>query len=707
VRHVSAKGLFVTLDRDRDARVKLSNMSDGFVEDPAAAFPEGAWVKGRVVAAAAPAAPGGAPRLELSLRSGGGGGAWRQLEDVAEGEVTTGKVRRVEKYGVFVDLARSNVTGLAHISQVGGGVAGAGGWEPGGAGAALSVAAAWSGARAHTASCSRPPAAWCRPPPPPMPAAAQCGDGHIKDLGQRYQRGQVVRVRVLAVDKDKRQVSLSMKPELVAEDSEDEEDGGTGKARGGKRDLDDIMVDAAEEEGGSEEDEEEEDNDEEGSGSEEEAGGAAAAGSGFDLDEMDLDEDEEEDGSEEEEEGSGSEEEGSEGLDASSDEEEAGSSGSGSEEESGSEEDDEDGGGRGPGSLLQLAAGAGPGSGGWGELALDVDGDAADDQGRSGEGGRAGGWRGCCGRQPACHAPPFSQRPRARRQGPLLLRRALNTHAPPAPNPTPGAADAPAKLTKAQKRRAKAEREAAVAAAEAARAAGGGAPASEAEFERLVVGAPNNSYLWIRYMALLISLGEIDRARAGARGALGGWGARQGGRRSPDCCRTLLQDAGASPPRRSLLTQSAPLGRPPPASLPSRGARARGDPLPRGGREVQRLAGVAQPRELLRQPRPRGCAHGAVQPRAAGAQAFGGRGATGWAAGRPPLTVHAAKASPPDPPLSRHTQPRNLTHPPTHPPSHPLPPLSSTPIRRSCTSRCWASCSARGAGSWWTTRCAR
>ena len=59
-------------------------------------------------------------------------------------------MRRVEKYGVFVDLARSSVTGLAHISQ--------------------------------------------------------CGDGRIKDLGQRYQRGQVVRVRVLGVDLDKKQV---------------------------------------------------------------------------------------------------------------------------------------------------------------------------------------------------------------------------------------------------------------------------------------------------------------------------------------------------------------------------------------------------------------------------------------------------------------------------------------------------------------------
>ncbi|GBF92560.1 hypothetical protein Rsub_05174 [Raphidocelis subcapitata] len=404
VRHVSAKGLFVTLDRSRDARVKLSAMSDGFLEDPAAAFPEGSLVRGRVAAAAA----GPEGRIEMSLRSGGGGGGgagWRQLGDIEEGELTTGKVRRVERYGVFVDIARSNVTGLAHISQ--------------------------------------------------------CGDGRIKDLAQRYQKGQVVRVRVVAVDREKKQVSLSMKPELVAEDSEDEE-AAAGDAAAGKggsaarrRDLDDLMVDAAEEEEGSEDE-----------GSEEEAEGSeegAAAGGGFDLDEMEIDSEGE--GSEEGEE---SEEEEEEGGSGSGSEDESGS-GSGSDDESGSGSEEEEGAGgggaaRGPGSLLAgLSAGAGPGSG-WGELALDVD--------EGGEGDQ-------------------------------------------------GDADAPAKLSKAAKRRAKSEREAAIAAAEAARAAGGGAePGSEADFERLLVGSPGSSYLWIRYMAFLISLGETDRARAVAQRAL-------------------------------------------------------------------------------------------------------------------------------------------------------------------------------------------
>eukprot|EP00887_Chlorella_sp_A99_P002754 scaffold6.g2754.t1 len=46
------------------------------------------------------------------------------------------------------------------------------------------------------------------------------------------------------------------------------------------------------------------------------------------------------------------------------------------------------------------------------------------------------------------------------------------------------------------------------------------APTSEAEFEQLLLSSPSASYVWIKYMALLISLGELDRARATADRAL-------------------------------------------------------------------------------------------------------------------------------------------------------------------------------------------
>ncbi len=71
------------------------------------------------------------------------------------------------------------------------------------------------------------------------------------------------------------------------------------------------------------------------------------------------------------------------------------------------------------------------------------------------------------------------------------------------------------KLSKREKKRLKQQHEAAIRQAELARLAGDAAPSTAAEFERLVVGSPNSSFVWIKYMAFLISLGETDKARAG------------------------------------------------------------------------------------------------------------------------------------------------------------------------------------------------
>ena len=53
-------------------------------------------------------------RIELSLKSKG----WATLEDFKEGQVVRGRVRRAEKFGVFIRIDDSAVTGMAHISEV-------------------------------------------------------------------------------------------------------------------------------------------------------------------------------------------------------------------------------------------------------------------------------------------------------------------------------------------------------------------------------------------------------------------------------------------------------------------------------------------------------------------------------------------------------------------------------------------------------------
>ncbi|PFH54835.1 hypothetical protein AMATHDRAFT_72594 [Amanita thiersii Skay4041] len=46
------------------------------------------------------------------------------------------------------------------------------------------------------------------------------------------------------------------------------------------------------------------------------------------------------------------------------------------------------------------------------------------------------------------------------------------------------------------------------------------APESNADFERLLLGSPNSSYLWIQYMSFQLELSEVDKARDVARRAI-------------------------------------------------------------------------------------------------------------------------------------------------------------------------------------------
>lgn len=69
------------------------------------------------------------------------------------------------------------------------------------------------------------------------------------------------------------------------------------------------------------------------------------------------------------------------------------------------------------------------------------------------------------------------------------------------------------KLSKAAKKRAREEVEREIRAAELARLQGDGAPGTAVEFERLALSSPNSSFVWIKYMAHLISLGERASGR--------------------------------------------------------------------------------------------------------------------------------------------------------------------------------------------------
>jgi rRNA biogenesis protein RRP5 len=45
-------------------------------------------------------------------------------------------------------------------------------------------------------------------------------------------------------------------------------------------------------------------------------------------------------------------------------------------------------------------------------------------------------------------------------------------------------------------------------------------PESNVDFERLLLGSPNSSYLWIQYMSFQLQLSEVEKARQVARRAI-------------------------------------------------------------------------------------------------------------------------------------------------------------------------------------------
>ncbi|KXZ56455.1 hypothetical protein GPECTOR_1g407 [Gonium pectorale] len=422
VKRCDAKGLFVALDRYRDGRIKLGNLSDGFIADPAAAFPPGMRLEARLLKKSDDG------RLELTLRSStrssgpSATAADASLAELRVGQLLDGRVRRVEKYGVFVDLGGSGgggPVGLAHISEL--------------------------------------------------------ADGPVKDIHAAFKAKQAVRCVVTKIDLEAGRLSLSLKPSAVKE-AEAAEGAEGGKGRGPKRrrgtDIDDEMAEAAEAEGQDGSEDEEEDGDEasgsEGEGEEEEEEEEEGGKAGSldpdvavdDVDVSDAEEDEEEEGSD------------LEMADEDGDDDD--------EEEGEEEEEEEEAEGDGADGAAAALTRSRPGttstgdldlSAPWGELLL------ADD--------------------------------------PRVGQAAAGT------GPADGAdGEGAGKLSKGQKKRLKEQREKEIREAELARLSGSSAPTSVADYERLLLASPNSSFVWIKLMAMHISLGDVEAARKTAQRAL-------------------------------------------------------------------------------------------------------------------------------------------------------------------------------------------
>ncbi|CAA3014339.1 rRNA biogenesis RRP5 [Olea europaea subsp. europaea] len=161
VKNVTPKGCFIMLSRNVDAKILLSNLSDGYVKDLENEFPVGRLVIGKVLSVDPLS-----KRVEVTLKTSSATSAPNSgintLDSVTVGNIISGKIRRVESYGLFIAIDHTNLVGLCHVSEI--------------------------------------------------------SDDHADHIETKYKAGDEVAVKVLKVDKERNRISLGMKNSYFEDD---------------------------------------------------------------------------------------------------------------------------------------------------------------------------------------------------------------------------------------------------------------------------------------------------------------------------------------------------------------------------------------------------------------------------------------------------------------------------------------------------------
>ncbi|KAI9678540.1 MAG: rRNA biogenesis protein rrp5 [Caeruleum heppii] len=187
IKNVADNGVFVSLSPKVTAYIRISDLSDGFIKDWKPQFQIDQLIKGKVIAVD--------PllnHLQLSLKESVMNEDYVPLltfDDVQKGQDLTGKVRKVEDFGVFIVVDNSrNVSGLCHRSEI--------------------------------------------------------ADQPVVDVKALYQEGDLVKAKVLKVDPERKRISFGLKASYFKEASDvesdsDEEDVGGVTLNGNQDDQDD------------------------------------------------------------------------------------------------------------------------------------------------------------------------------------------------------------------------------------------------------------------------------------------------------------------------------------------------------------------------------------------------------------------------------------------------------------------------------------
>ncbi|CAD0081677.1 unnamed protein product [Aureobasidium vineae] len=183
VKAVTEKGVIVNLGPRVDAFVRISDLSDQFVKDWKSAVEIDQLVKGKILQVDA-----NLNHVQMSLKQSHVDKDYvpaNSFADLKVGQFVTGKVRKVEDFGVFIDIDNTipRVSGLCHKSQI--------------------------------------------------------ADSAVEDVKKLYDAGDLVKAKVLHIDTEKRRISFGLKAsyfkdldgdEEMEDDDEDEESDGEGVA---------------------------------------------------------------------------------------------------------------------------------------------------------------------------------------------------------------------------------------------------------------------------------------------------------------------------------------------------------------------------------------------------------------------------------------------------------------------------------------------
>ena len=118
VKLVRDNGIIVALGPRVEAFVRVSDLSDAFIKDWKSAFEVDQLVKGKILSVD-PALN----HVQMSLKASHVDKSYvppQSWSDMQTGDVVTGKVRKVEDFGVFIDVdnTQPRVSGLCHRSQI-------------------------------------------------------------------------------------------------------------------------------------------------------------------------------------------------------------------------------------------------------------------------------------------------------------------------------------------------------------------------------------------------------------------------------------------------------------------------------------------------------------------------------------------------------------------------------------------------------------